>query len=112
MKKIVENLSDLETDDKSDITEEDVVIDDIKNDFDSDSDDEEDFNYLISYLQQKLGAKYRSDTAGTVEYENIEQEISAQNDEEQSANDNDVHKLKMRGKNRFKWSGKPGKNYF
>ncbi|KAF5271320.1 hypothetical protein FQA39_LY08118 [Lamprigera yunnana] len=63
----------------------------------SDSDDEEDFTFPLSYLQQKLvGEKRRSDTAGTssslVECDNIEQVISAQINEERSTNDNDVQK--------------------
>ncbi|KAK9745600.1 hypothetical protein QE152_g6783 [Popillia japonica] len=99
---IIEDLSVLEADDKSDISEEDKVIEE-KNDFESDS-----------------------VTAGTssslVECENIEEEeIPVQNNEERTAkdvnNDNIYLQIedvptKLRGKNGSKWSGKPGKKSF
>ncbi|KAK9753779.1 hypothetical protein QE152_g1763 [Popillia japonica] len=62
---IIKDLSDLEADDNSDISEEDKVIEDFKNNFESDSDEEEDFNLLLFRLQQKLETVCRSDTAGT-----------------------------------------------
>ncbi|KAK9681130.1 hypothetical protein QE152_g38544 [Popillia japonica] len=94
---IIEDLSDLEADDKSDISEEeeDKVIEDFKNDFESDSDDKEDFNLPLFRLQQKLETECRSDTAGTssslVECENIEEEIPVQNNEERTAKESDVN---------------------
>ncbi|KAF5304452.1 hypothetical protein FQA39_LY09648 [Lamprigera yunnana] len=106
---------------KADILNNSVV--DIRNNFESDSNYEEDFNLPISYLQQRLEANCQSDVAGTssslIECENLEQKISAQNNKEQSANYNDVQKekylkieevpTKLSEKNMFKWSGKPRK---
>ncbi|KAI4465991.1 hypothetical protein MML48_3g00004767 [Holotrichia oblita] len=87
-------------------------------------DDEENFNLPLFLPQQKLDTECRSDTAGTssslVECENIEE---VQNNKERTAKESDVNNdniylqiedvpTKLRGKNWFKWSSKPGKKLF
>lgn len=102
---IIADISDVEVDDKSDISEEDIIIQDYRQESEDESDDD---NVPLLQLQQRI-----SKTSSTV----LATDKAAQSTSTTAANlmeqNNYLHieevPAKFSGKNGFKWSGKVGK---
>lgn len=116
---IIQDLSDYEPDDKSDISEEDIVIQDYRQESEDENESDDD-NVPLLQIQQQIGradstASSNVSATNEVSHERLSPTIGANLIQENTENLQSIYlhiekvPVKLRGKNEFKWSGKMGK---